>query len=137
MLRWEARIEKISCIGHCSESILGNKRIRCEETLSPLKGFCSGVGERDVRAVLGKSRLHQRLSIRFQNKAALKQVRARTVQIRHQLDLVSMESMPVKWNGKVFKYVLSLNDIFSRYHWLIPLERKKSSPIAVALSTIY
>ena len=27
--------------------------------------------------------------------------------------------------------------VLSRYHWLIPLERKKSSPIAVALSTIY
>ena len=28
-------------------------------------------------------------------------------------------------------------DVFSRYHWLIPLERKKSGPIAAALSTIY
>ena len=27
-------------------------------------------------------------------------------------------------------------DVFSRYHWLIPLERKKSGPIAAALSTI-
>ena len=45
--------------------------------------------------------------------------------------------MPVKWNGKVFKYVLSLMAVFSRYHWLIPLERKKSGSIAVALSTIY
>lgn len=47
-----------------------------------LKDVCSGVGERDVRPVLGKSRLHQRLNIRFQNKTALKPVRARTVQIR-------------------------------------------------------
>ena len=61
-----------------------------------LKDVCSGVGERDVRAVLGKSRLHQRLNVRFQNKAVLKPVRARTVQIRDQLDLVSVESMPVK-----------------------------------------
>ena len=105
-----------------------------------LKDVCSGVGERDVRAVLGKSHLHQRLNVRFQNKAALKPVRARTLQIHSQLDLVSMEvmeSMPVKWKGKVFKYVLSLMDVFSRYHWLIPLERKKSGPMAVALLTIY
>ena len=93
--------------------------------------------ERDVRAVLGKSRLHQRLNFPFQNKAALKPVRARSVQICNRLDLVSMESMPVKWIGKVFKYVLSLMDVFSRYQWLIPLERKKNGPIAAALSTIY
>lgn len=96
----------------------------------------SGVGGRDVRAVLGtKSLLHQRLNVRLQNKAVLKTVRARTVQIRDQLDLVSMESMSIKWNGKVLKYVLSLMDVFSRYHWHIPLE--KSGPIAAALSTTY
>ena len=48
-----------------------------------------------------------------------------------------METMPVKWNGKVFRYVLFLMDVFSWYHWLIPLERKISGPIAAALSTIY
>ena len=102
-----------------------------------LKDVCSGVGERDVRSVLGKSRLHQRLNVRFQNKAALKPARAKAVQIRHQVDLVSMESMPVKWKGKVFKYVLSVLDVFSRYHWLFPLEGKKSSSIAAALSNVY
>ena len=89
-----------------------------------LKDVCSGVGERDVRAVLGKSHLHQRLNVRLQNKAVLKPVRARTVQIHDPLDLVSIETMPVKWNGKIFKYVLSLTNVFSRYHWLIPLEKK-------------
>ena len=103
-----------------------------------LKDVCSGMGERDVRGVLGTSRLHQWLNVRFQNKAALKPVCARTVQIRHQMDFVSMESMPESMrNGKVFKYVLSLLDVFSRYHWLIPLEGKKISTIAAALSTIY
>ena len=45
--------------------------------------------------------------------------------------------MPDKWNGKVFKYVLSRMDVFCRYHWLIPLERNKSGSITGALSTIY
>ena len=89
-----------------------------------LKDVCSGKEERDVRAVLGKSRLHQRLNVRLQNKAALKPVHAGTVQIHNQLDSVSMESMPVKWKGKAFKYVPSLMDVFSQYHWLIPLEGK-------------
>ena len=81
-----------------------------------LKHVCSGVRERDVRSVFGKSRLHEQLNVRFQNKAALKPVRAKAVQIRHQVDLVSMESIPVKWKGKVFKYVLSVLDVFSQYH---------------------
>ena len=102
-----------------------------------LKDVCSGVGEREVRCVLGKSRLHQRLNVRFQNKAILKPIRARTVQSRHQVDLVSMESTPVKRRGRAFKYVLSLLDVFSRYHWLVPLEGKRSSSIAKAMSTIY
>ena len=92
-----------------------------------LKDVCSGIGERDIRAVLGKSPLHQWLNVRFQNKAALKIVSATTVQIHNQLDLVSMESMPVKWKGKGFKYVLSLVDVFGRYHWLTLVERKKWS----------
>ena len=33
--------------------------------------------------------------------------------------------------------MLSLMDVFSRYHWLIPLEGKSSKPIAVALSELY
>ena len=45
-----------------------------------LKDVCSGVLERDVTAVLGKSRLQQRLNVRFQNKVALKPVHARSVQ---------------------------------------------------------
>ena len=89
-----------------------------------LKDVCSGVGGRDIRAVLGKSLLYQWLNVRFQNKAVLKPVRARTVQIRDELDLVSMESMPAKWNGKVFKYVLSPTDVFSRYHWLYSTGKK-------------
>ena len=99
-----------------------------------LKDVCSGVGERDVRCVLGKSRLHQRLNVRFQNKAILKPIRARTVQSRHQVDLVSMESTPVKRRGRALKYVLSLLDVFSRYHWLVPLEGKRSSSIAKAMT---
>ena len=95
------------------------------------------MGERDIRRVLGKSRRHQQLNVRFQNKAILKPIRARSVQIRHQADLISMESMPATWKGKTFKFVLSLMDVFSRYHWLIPLEGKSSKPIAVALSELY
>lgn len=102
-----------------------------------LKDVCIGVGERDVRSVLQKSRIHQKLNARFQNKAPLKPIRARTVQIRHQIDLISMENSPCRWKGKTFKYILSVIDVFSRYHRLIPLERKRCEPIADALCGLY
>ena len=45
--------------------------------------------------------------------------------------------MPATWKGKTFKLVHSLMDVFSRYHWLIPLEGKSTKPKAVALSELY
>ena len=86
-----------------------------------LKDVCSGVGERDVRFVLGKSRLHQRLNVRFQNKAILKSIRARTVQSRHQVDLVSMESTPVKRREEPLNmcrhYWMCLAGTTGLFHW--------------------
>ena len=95
------------------------------------------MGEKDIRCVLVKSRLQQQLNGLFQNKTALKQIGAGNVQIRHQVDLISMENMPTKWKGKTFKFVPTLMDVFSRYHWPIPLEGNIASLIAMTLSAIY
>ena len=65
-----------------------------------LKNSCSGVGERDVEKVLSKSSIHQRLNVRFENKARFGPVRARTVQIRHQIDLIDMQRLRTKYKGK-------------------------------------
>ena len=98
-----------------------------------LKNSYSSVAERDVQKVLAKSSVHQRLNVRFENKARLRPVRARTVQIRHQIDLVDMKILRTKYKGKTYKYVLSIIDVFSRYHWLVPLQTKKSSQVACEL----
>ena len=39
--------------------------------------------------------------------------------------------------GKVVEYVLSVMDVFSRYQWLVPLERKLSSHVARELRRVY
>ena len=54
-----------------------------------------------------------------------------------QIDLVDMRSQEVNIDGRRFRYILSLMDIFSRFHWLIPLERKLSSHVAPALEKIF
>ena len=47
-----------------------------------------------------------------------------------------MGKVHIKYRGKV-KYVLSVMDVFSRYHWLVPLERKLSSHVARELIRIH
>ena len=47
-----------------------------------LKNSYSGVVERDVHEVLAKSTVHQRLNVRFENKARLRPVRARTHRVK-------------------------------------------------------
>lgn len=90
-----------------------------------LKNSYSGIAERDVQRVLAKSSVHQRLNVRFENKARLRLVRARTVQICHQIDLVDMKRLRTKYKGKTYNYVLSIIDVFSCYHWLVPLSANK------------
>ena len=97
----------------------------------------SGVAEREVQKVLAKSSVRQRLNVRFENKARLRPVRAQTGQIRHQIDLVDMQRLRTKYKGKTYKYVLSIIDVFSRYHWLVPLQTNQSSHVARELLRIY
>ena len=52
----------------------------------------------------------------FQNKAPLRPIRASKVQERHQVDLVSMVSMPATIDGDTYKYMMLLTfsvDFFS------------------------
>ena len=101
-----------------------------------LKDCYSGISERTIHKVLSKSTLHQKLNARFENRARLRPIRARDVQIRHQVDLVDMKKLRTNYKGKV-KYVLSVMGVFSRYHWLVPIERKLSSHVARELIRIY
>ena len=87
--------------------------------------------------MLAKSTVHQRLNFRFENKAKLRPVRARTVQIRHQIDLVDMQRLRTIYKSKTDNYVLSILDVLSWYHRLVPLLTKKSSHVARELVRIY
>ena len=56
---------------------------------------------------------------------------------RHQIDLVSMKDQAIEYQGTVYRYILTVQDIFSRFLWLRPMSRKKSSVVAHELMTIY
>jgi len=48
-----------------------------------------------------------------------------------------MTRSQVSVNGHIFKYILTVQDVFSRYLWLRPLSGKKSSLVASALEELY
>lgn len=54
-----------------------------------------------------------------------------------QVDLVDLSNQRVEYRGKVFRYVLSMMDVFSRFHWLYPLQRKFSREVASQLFKIF
>ncbi|XP_070563836.1 KRAB-A domain-containing protein 2-like [Ptychodera flava] len=96
-----------------------------------------GVTERDIQKILSSSKLNQRLNARFSNKAITRPIRARAVQVRHQVDLVDMQRSPVSVKGEIFKYILSVQDVLSRYIWLRPLTRKSSEHVSRELYSLY
>lgn len=53
-----------------------------------------------------------------------------------QIDLVDMSNQHVEHEGKVSKYVLSVMDVFSGFHWPYPLQRKSSRHVSTQLLKI-
>ena len=45
--------------------------------------------------------------------------------------------MQVEYKRKTYRHILSIMDLFSRFHWLAPLEGKKSSFARKELKRIY
>ena len=45
--------------------------------------------------------------------------------------------MHVEYNGKLFRYILSLMAVLSRFHWLVPLETKRCKCVKEELARIY
>ena len=56
---------------------------------------------------------YRKFNAKFTNKAAPQPVKATQVMSQLQLDLVGMNSQAVSWNGKTYRYVVLLMDIFS------------------------
>ena len=76
------------------------------------------------------SRLNQEVKASFDNKPPLKPVTASKVWEQIQIDLMSMEDMPVTHEGKVYRWILSVIDVFSRYLVLRPLYSIDTSIVA-------
>ena len=103
-----------------------------------LKENFVGLSQNKIQDILNRDKSHYRRNARLLNKATLKPIRARDVQVRHQLDLMDMgKKGTVTANGVSYRYVLSVLDVFSRFVWLRALSDKCSKAIANELKSIY
>ena len=60
------------------------------------------------------------------------------MQVRHQVDLTDLGKRGrVELKGTVYRYVLSVMDVFSRFIWLRPLPIENSRAVAAELKAIY
>ena len=111
----------------------GARKIVCS-----LKDNFVGLSKHCVQDILSRDKLHYHRNARFLNKAILKPIRAQDVQVRHQVDLMDLgKGGSVKFQGIIYRYVLSVMDVFSRFIWLRPLQSKNSKAIAAELKSIY
>ena len=86
-------------------------------------GF-AGLSERNILRVTNNDTKYRIDTVKFTNKATPRPVTAKTVQGQYQIDLMNLSKEAVNYNKHVYRYVLSVMDIFSRYLWLRPLQKK-------------
>jgi len=97
-----------------------------------------GLSRDKIQNILNTDKSRYRRNAKFMNKATLKPVRTSDVYMRHQIDLMDMGSKgSVKMNGKLYRYVLTVIDVSSRFVWLRPLTNKSSKDVAKELESIY
>ena len=97
----------------------------------------AGLSEKQILGITNVEKKYRIFNAKFLNKPTPRAVLVKDVQTQHQIDLVNLSNMKVTYRGKTFRYILSLMDVFSRYHWLRPLESKHPSAIAHHLNEIY
>ena len=86
----------------------------------------SGISRRILQANLNSMKQNQKVRPLFQNKAPLRPIKACKVQERHQVDLVSMASMPASIDGDTYKYIMSVTSSVGLYFCV---RSKQKSPL--------
>lgn len=100
------------------------------------ENYC-GMSEKAIQKELDLSRQCQLLRAKFPNRPPLKPITAKQVQERHQINLPDMMGWKVSHGRMTYKYVLTVQDVFSKYVWLKALRGKTSHEIAQHLANIY
>ena len=142
----EERIVYTSCKGKQTIVMKCNEKSKCIDFFyQRSKGDCArklkkridevftGISEGDIQHFINASRINQEIKPVFDNKPPLKHVTASEVWERIQIDLMSMEDVPIISEGKTYRWILSIIDVFSRYLVLRPLYSKDTAIVAAEL----
>lgn len=98
----------------------------------------AGISRAQIQQVLNQDTTHFMQHPSFTNKPPLKPVNSYTPMERIQADLVDLSAVTVKNDkGSIYKYVLVVIDVFSRFLWLRPLEDKASASVAKELEEVF
>ena len=105
-----------------------------------LKNKQKGVSVRGIQKVLIKDNLHQKMNVRFTNKAPLKPIVLKRPMGRIQLDLIDLSKssflMSTRSRPKP-QYILSVLDVYSRFTWLRPVRNKSSDEVLKQLKSVF
>eukprot|EP00118_Oscarella_pearsei_P016214 m.153026 g.153026 ORF g.153026 m.153026 type:complete len:304 (+) comp38614_c0_seq6:96-1007(+) len=97
----------------------------------------AGISVGKIHDWLRQSSFHCNKCPDFSNMAPLKPIVANAPMERNQIDLVDLKHYLVTKDGKTYRYVMAVLDVFSRFLVLRPLQKKSASDIAVLLLDIY
>ena len=126
--------EKKNCIGFYYHRCKAESARKLKKRIDRV--FC-GVSERDVQLYINNSSKSQAIKGRFENKPSLKPVKSSKVWDHVQIDLMSMDDMPLDIDFKQYRWVLSCIDVFSRYLVLRPLYSKDTAIVAEQLLQVF
>lgn len=97
----------------------------------------AGISERQISKVLKRDKNMQLLNAKFSNSQIHRPVTSKIVHGRHQIDMVDFSKFKVHYQGRQYRYIMSLMDVFSRYTWLWALDNKSSKSVTERLSPLY
>ena len=97
----------------------------------------SKITEREIQDYINNCYINQANKCKYENKAPFKPVTSQTVWERVQIDLMSMADVPCNIDGKVYQWILSFIDVFSRYLVLRPLYSKDTAFVSDHLLQVF
>ena len=93
-----------------------------------------GLSERNILGITNNEARYQTFNAKFLSKAVPRSVRTENVFSQLQMD---MRNQLTEYKNKVYQYILSIVDVFSRFHWLLSLERKFLSYVKSHLENFF
>ncbi|CAC5391452.1 unnamed protein product [Mytilus coruscus] len=130
-------LKKDECPRLIKKQYTQEKGIGPRRMFHQLKNRFSGLSEKLICKEMNKELYYKSLTARFKNKAPYRPVVSQGVHHILQIDLVDMQRHKVTHRKKIFKYVLSVLDVFSRYVWLRPLQNKNSATVKRELKSLF